>query len=123
MLNNNPIKPSFLTSTELEWLLGKKHISKSFEYKIKSTIKKKIDKFLNFELPLLIQNGILDKQLIQSIIDNPNYMLPILGKEKVASPKVRNHTGILAQGSESCYQHDEFHCLIMKNDYFLSYCI
>ena len=59
-------------------------MSKSFEYKIKSTIKKKIDKFVNFELPLLIQHEILDKQLIQNIIDNPNNMLPILGKEKVA---------------------------------------
>ena len=76
-------KPTLLTPTELEWLLGNKLLSKSFEYKIKSTIKKKINKFLNFELPLLIQNEILDKRLIQDILDNPNYMLPILGKEQL----------------------------------------
>jgi uncharacterized protein YqgQ len=58
---------SLLSKTELEWLLGKKLISKPFEYKIKYTIKKKINKFLNFELPLLIQNEILDKQSIQKI--------------------------------------------------------
>jgi hypothetical protein len=98
---NSNIKPSLLTKTELKWLLGNTKISKSFEYKIKSTIKKKIDKFLNFELPLLIQNEILDKQLIQDIIDNPNNLLPILGKEKVAGPKVCKHAGIPAQGFES----------------------
>ena len=63
-----------------------KQLSKSFEYKIKSTIKKKINKFLNFELPLLIQNEIVDKQLIQEILDNPNDMLLSLGEEKVVGP-------------------------------------
>ena len=84
MRNNNISKPSFLTKTELDWLLSTKQISKSFEYKIKSKIKRKIEKFLIFELPLLIQNEILDKRLIQSIIDNPYSILPFLGKEKVA---------------------------------------
>lgn len=76
-------KSSLLTKTELEWLLENKTLSKSFEYKLKSNIKKKIDNFLSFELPLLIQTQILDKQLIQDILDNPNDILAILGKEKV----------------------------------------
>ena len=105
-------KPSLLTKTELAWLLGKKQISKSFEYKIKSLIKKKIEKFLNVELPLLMQNGILNKQLIQDIINNPNNMLPILGKEKVAGSNP-------AQGFS--FEH-KFHCLMRKN-IFLRYCI
>ena len=82
MTNNNILKPTFLTKTELEWLLGNKSMSKSFEYKLKSTIKKKIDKFINFELPLLIQNQLLDKQLIQSICNNPNNILPILVRKR-----------------------------------------
>lgn len=80
---NNSKEPSLLSKTELEWLLKNKTLSKSFGYKIKSTIKKKIDNFLSFELPLLIQTQILNKQLIQDILDNPNNMLPILGKEQV----------------------------------------
>ena len=56
--------------------------------KIKSILKKKINRFLNCELPLLIQNELLDKQLLQDILDNPNNTLPEFGKEKVASPKV-----------------------------------
>ena len=80
MAYDNSQELSLLSKTELEWLLGKKQLSKSFEYKIKSTVKKKINKFLNFELPLLIHNEILDKQLLYDILDNPNYMLPILGQ-------------------------------------------
>ena len=94
MTDIHPPTPSLLTKTELEWLLGNTSMSKSFEYKIKSTIKKKIDKFVNFELPLLIQNQMLDKQLTRDILDNPNNMLPILGKEKVAGSNP-------AQGYES----------------------
>ena len=75
-LINNIIRPSLLTKTELEWILGKNQISKSFEYKIKISLRKKIDQFLNFELPLLIQNQILDKQLIQDISNNSNDMVP-----------------------------------------------
>jgi hypothetical protein len=41
--NENNNRPSLLTNTELEWLLGLKQVSKSFEYKIKSTLKKKIN--------------------------------------------------------------------------------
>ena len=112
LINNDMLKPSFLTKTELEWLLGKNQISKSFEYKIKSLIKKKIEKFLNVELPLLMQNGILNKQLIQDIINNPNNMLPFLGKEKVAGSNP-------AQGFS--FEHKS-RCLIRKYD-CLRYCI
>jgi len=78
LINNNSFRPFLLTRTELEWLLGNIQLSKSFEYKIKSTLKKKIAQFLNFELPLLIQNQILDKQLIQDICNNSNDMVPNL---------------------------------------------
>ena len=67
MTNNNILKPTFLTKTELEWLLGNKSMSKSFDYKLKSTIKKKIDKFINFELPLLIQNQLLYAKIIRKL--------------------------------------------------------
>jgi hypothetical protein len=92
--NNNG--PPLLTNTELEWLLGLKQVSKSFEYKIKSTLKKKINRFLSFELPLLIQTQILNKQLIQDILDKPNNMLPVLGKEKIAGIKSRPRLFICA---------------------------
>jgi hypothetical protein len=80
---------SFLLSkSEINYILNSIVLSKSYEYKRKSTIKKKINKFVTFELPLLIKTGLLDKQLIQSIMKddviNNSDMLPELGKEKVA---------------------------------------
>jgi hypothetical protein len=45
-----------LTRRELEWLLGKTgSISKSFEYKIKSSLRKKVQGFVELELPLLLE--------------------------------------------------------------------
>jgi hypothetical protein len=81
MINNHPHETALLTKTELEWILGNRLLSKSFEYKIKSIIKKKIDIFLNYELPLLIQNEIFNKHMIQEILHNN--MLLILGKEQL----------------------------------------
>jgi hypothetical protein len=54
------LKTSILTTSEFEWLTGKKKISKIYEYRIKSDIKKKLQIFQNAELPLLAQNGFLN---------------------------------------------------------------
>ena len=48
-----------LSQTEREWLLGNNKVSKGYERKIKSGIRKKIDNFKKFELPLLIQSGLI----------------------------------------------------------------
>lgn len=61
-------------------------LSKSYEYKIKSGIKKKINKLVSFELPLLIESGLIDQQMIERLFSSTNinnYMLPNLGKERV----------------------------------------
>ena len=52
--------PALLTRTEIEWLLGKVKVSKSYEYRIKSDIKKKLKTFTELEVPLLIRNGFLE---------------------------------------------------------------
>jgi hypothetical protein len=57
----HPPTPSLLTKTELEWLMGKKKVSKADEYRIRSDIKKKLQMFQTLELPLLIQNGFLNE--------------------------------------------------------------
>jgi hypothetical protein len=56
---NNQQELSLLSKTELEWLLGKKHLSGSYNRKIKSQIRKKLANFENFELPLLLEKGLL----------------------------------------------------------------
>jgi len=59
MIHNNPSKPSLLTNTELEWLLGKIQLQESYHRKIKSQIRKKIENFEKVELPLLVEKGLL----------------------------------------------------------------
>jgi hypothetical protein len=49
--------PVLLSKTELLWLLGDTNVSKSFEYKIKSNIKRKIQTLTELELPLLVKNN------------------------------------------------------------------
>lgn len=44
---------SLLSKAEISYLQGKKQVSKSYEYKLKSIIRKKITNLLNNELPLL----------------------------------------------------------------------
>ena len=44
---------SFLSKSETQFQQGQKQISKSYEYKLKSILKKKVQHFLNNDLPLL----------------------------------------------------------------------
>jgi len=53
------IRLILLNNSELEYLLNKKQFSKSFEYKIKSQLKKKILLFLKNEFPLLLESGLI----------------------------------------------------------------
>ena len=59
MTYNDQQELSLLSKTELEWLLGNKQLSSSFNRKIKSQIRKKIENFENFELPLLVERRLL----------------------------------------------------------------
>jgi len=65
---NDSRKLSLLSKTELEWLLGKKHLSDSYNRKIKSQTRKKIENFENFELPLLLEKGLLSFQLLLNLV-------------------------------------------------------
>ena len=49
---------ALLTRKERDWLLGKLDLSKSYEYRLKSTIKKKLQTFIHAELPLLFKSGL-----------------------------------------------------------------
>ena len=59
LLINNIIRPSLLTKTELDWLLGNIQVSGNYNHKIKSQIRKKINNFENLELPLLLEQGLI----------------------------------------------------------------
>lgn len=51
------VKKSVAKKTELKWLQGEIKVSRLFEYKIRSRIKKKVQTLFDLELPLLIQTS------------------------------------------------------------------
>ena len=56
------IQPALLTKTEIGWLLGKIRISKPYEYRLKSGLKRKLRTFTELELPLLIKSRYLHQE-------------------------------------------------------------
>jgi hypothetical protein len=64
LTSNNFHELSLLSKTELEWLMGKKKVSKVYQYRIGSDIKKKLQVFLTSELPLLAKNGFLNARSV-----------------------------------------------------------
>ena len=56
MIYNSKLS-AICTKNEIDWLMSKKKISKGYERKIKSDIRKKISIFYSFELPLLVNKG------------------------------------------------------------------
>jgi hypothetical protein len=69
---NSSFKPSLLTKTEIDWLSGKTHLSKSYEYKIKSIIKSKLKALSEFELPLILNSGLFPEAGNIAIFKNHN---------------------------------------------------
>jgi hypothetical protein len=54
------VKPALLTRNEIQWLQGELQVSKSYQRKIKSDIRRKLSIFQGFELPILIRSGFVD---------------------------------------------------------------
>jgi hypothetical protein len=80
---------ALLTRKERDWLLGNR-VSKSYEYKLKSSIKKKIQAFVDYELPLLIKNNLIISYEPVSfrprLGEGVHYDNSSLGKAKVPGP-------------------------------------
>lgn len=59
MTSNNFHELLLLSKTELEWLLGNIELSGNDLRKIKSKIKKRLENFEKFELPLLVEKELI----------------------------------------------------------------
>jgi hypothetical protein len=69
---HSSFKPSLLTKTEIDWLSGKAHLSKTYEYKVKSIIKSKLKALSEFELPLILNSGLFPEAADLTIFKNHN---------------------------------------------------
>ncbi len=80
---------ALLTGKERDWLLGKLDLSKPYECRLKSSIKRKIRTFVDFELPLLIKNNLIisyEESRRPGFGDGTYYDNSSLGKAKVPGP-------------------------------------
>src|SRR3954447_25970995 len=92
---------SFLSKTELQFLQGQKQVSKSYEYKIKSILKKKLSVLLEKDLPLL--SNFFPKINLDIISNNANKEIKGLTKySKILNEKSLNDlTEISKENSKS----------------------
>src|SRR5919202_6641230 len=90
---NNNIQPILLSKSELHWLLGDINVSKSFEYKIKSSIKRKIQILTELELPLLVKNNFFVNDDYNHEVDDSDG----LGRDLESWPHNLNHSVALVR--------------------------
>ena len=75
---------SFLSKSEIQFLQGQKTVSKSYEYKLKSIIKKKVTNLIDKEIPLIrslfpnlhlteFRKGLIDKSIIEGSTNLTKY--------------------------------------------------
>jgi hypothetical protein len=76
------LKSVLLNNSEINYILNSKILSKSFEYKIKSQLKRKVSVFLECEFPLLLESGIIDAYNLIIYLNNISNALSELVKGK-----------------------------------------
>jgi|SRR5690242_16404623 hypothetical protein len=85
-MQSNDAKPALLTRTEVAWLLGEIQVSKLYEYRIRSDIKKKLQVLQEIELPLLKEKGFVSESIVLSA--NPQ------NKNLSANPQFENSNNL-----------------------------
>jgi hypothetical protein len=88
----NRIKYALLTKTESEWLLGRIKISKQYEYRIKSDIRKKLKIFQELELPTLLKSGLVNNERNMSSFTRDLSANPQLQRTNVADPEDQKYS-------------------------------
>ncbi len=87
---------SLLSISEIQFLQGQKDVSKSYEYKIKSIIKKKISNLMDKEIPLLTNLFPNLNNLTEFSKDNPKVCVE--APKKLHSPV--KHCGLSSRRPE-----------------------
>jgi hypothetical protein len=91
----NCSSPALLSESELHRLLGDINISKSFEYKIKNSIRRKVQTFTELELPLLIRNNFFANDDCNHDTDDSDG----LGWDLESGPPLLNDTALVRRRS------------------------
>ena len=90
-MKDSNTKPALLTRSEIDWLSGTyANLSKSYEYKMKSDIRRKLKILSNLEIPLIQKSGLFKDDLT------------VFGKDLTTNSKVDNP--INYSNTENCAQ-------------------
>jgi hypothetical protein len=96
---------ALLTRTELDWLSGRTEtLSKSFQYKMKSIIRRKMQIFYDVELPLILRSRLfpaLNDELTSILSPQNNSIDASLGKAKVPGPNPGQGLPISRKGARN----------------------
>jgi hypothetical protein len=96
-MNPDISTPALLTKTEREWLQHKIKVSKVYEYRLKSDIKKKLQTFQQLELPLLMKNGFISSTNDNLSVSPQN--LSAITQKLQSSNKAENELLFTKEGS------------------------
>jgi len=95
---DNRLRPALLSKTEIGWLRNDIKVSKSFEYKIKSSIRRKIQTLTELELPLLVKSNFFVNDNYNHDVDDSDG----LGRDLESGPPLSypsNDTALVRQRS------------------------
>jgi hypothetical protein len=106
---DNSLRPALLSKTEIGWLRDYIKVSKSFEYKIKSSIRRKVQTLTELELPLLVKNNFFaSDDYHQDEIDDSSSLGRDLEPETLSYPS--NETALVRQ---------RLYYIIIQNEIYL----
>jgi hypothetical protein len=94
-----------LSKTELHWLCGDVKVSKSFEYKIRSSIKKNIQTLTESELQLLVKSNFLASDYNYELEDDDG-----LGRDLEPGPQLHSlsmNSDLVRQRSQRLCPHSK----------------
>jgi hypothetical protein len=126
-LSNDKSFIALLTSTELEWLRGKKKVQKFMNIELEVISKKKLQVFQVSELPLLAQNGFINElNIFIQLSANTQNQLDVLSLvsnrnnndspyEKRSLGRDFPHVSMLLDPRPFTYQGLVTYCWIIKN--------
>ena len=79
---------SLLSKAEVQYLQGHKQVSRSYEYKLKSIVKKKLSKLIDKELPLLSSNANFDLTKFSKVRNPDNRFTNLTKNSKVGNSEI-----------------------------------
>ena len=84
----------FLSKAERDYLTTSSEISGGYSRVIKSRLQKKLEVFVNQELPILVEKGYLDVTEFRNVTGNCNALVAQPGRARLSFENTRNNENI-----------------------------